>query len=119
MSRSITIKWHLDDVQAVRPDLTDKQAREVFELVRNRYDADVGVTWDVIRVRADELFPENKKSWVVVTRYGRTNEKIVAECATYDDAWTAYHELFSAQERAELDVDIVKRLPNGDLTTEY
>lgn len=59
------------------------------------------------------------KPWLVVQNAGYTNEKIVHEAATYDDAWCAYQELYSWQEREELHVDIMKRLPDGTLTTEF
>lgn len=59
------------------------------------------------------------KPWVVVEHAGYTTEEIVCECDTYDNAWTAMHERYTDFEREELDVDIMKRLPDGDLTTEY
>lgn len=61
----------------------------------------------------------SQKDWVVVVNAGCVGERIVCECATYDDAWTAYHEQFTDDaEREELGADIMKRGPDG-LTTEY
>lgn len=59
------------------------------------------------------------KPWVIVTHAGLTTERIVHEAKTYDDAWTAIHELYSDWEREELHVDIMRRLDDGTLTTEY
>ena len=50
--------WHIEDVQSVRADLDDDQAHEVLEAVADNFDANVGITWDVLEFWADELFPE-------------------------------------------------------------
>jgi hypothetical protein len=52
--------WHIDDVRAIRPDLSDGQCREVLEQADHRHDAEIGINWDVLRIWADELFPEYK-----------------------------------------------------------
>jgi len=58
--------------------------------------------------------------WVVVIYAGEDRQEVVCECRTYDDAWTAYHEQFTNDdERDELGADIMKRLDDGSLTTEY
>jgi hypothetical protein len=56
----ITIKWHFSDVQEMRPDLTDDQAREVLWRVRDIHDANEGVNWCVIECVASEMFPEEE-----------------------------------------------------------
>lgn len=48
MKNTITISWHILDVQNVRPDLTDAQARDVLEALERNHDASIGVNWDVI-----------------------------------------------------------------------
>lgn len=53
----IAIKWSIEDVQEVRPDLTEAQCREVLARVRDRHDATIGVTWDVLSTVADDLCP--------------------------------------------------------------
>jgi len=53
--------WHIEDVQSVRADLDDDQAHEVLEAVADNFDANVGITWDVLEFWADELFPEGGK----------------------------------------------------------
>lgn len=52
----IEIIWSIDDVKHVRPDLTDKQCREVLEKVDHYHDPDVGVSWYTLEYWADELF---------------------------------------------------------------
>jgi phage pi2 protein 07 len=54
----ITDWWHISDVQAERPDLTDEQAREVLEMVARRRDAEIGINWQFIHDIADALFDE-------------------------------------------------------------
>jgi len=54
----ITVKWHVDDVLSVRPDLTKEQAREVLYEIDHNHDACVGINWDVIDITASKMFPE-------------------------------------------------------------
>lgn len=56
-----------------------------------------------------------KKQWGVALRYGCVSEKIVFESDLFDDAETAYYELYTESERSELGVAIVKRLPDGEI----
>jgi hypothetical protein len=53
----ITLKWYVEDVHRVRPDLDDRQAREVLRYIRDNHSADVGVNWYVIECAASDLFP--------------------------------------------------------------
>jgi hypothetical protein len=55
---SITITWHIDDVAKVRPDLTKAQCREVLARAKDTHDADIGITWQVLEIHADDLFPQ-------------------------------------------------------------
>ncbi len=57
---TIEISWHIDDVQEIRPDLTDAQAREVLDQAERRHDASIGITWDVLAIHADDLFPQEQ-----------------------------------------------------------
>ena len=50
--------WHAEDVQALRPDLTFEQSMEVLERCMDRHDAEIGINWNVIRIHADDLFPD-------------------------------------------------------------
>ncbi len=54
---SIEISWHIDDVKEVRPDLSEAQARDVLDQAKRRHDASIGITWDVLAIHADDLFP--------------------------------------------------------------
>ncbi len=53
----IAILWHIDDVLAVRPDLTAEQAYEVLEACADDHDANLGLTWYTLETCADQLFP--------------------------------------------------------------
>jgi len=53
----ITFSWCIEDVQHVRPDLTDQQARKVLDRCERRHDASIGMNWDVISVHAADMFP--------------------------------------------------------------
>ena len=60
------------------------------------------------------------KPWAVFERAGYNNEHLVSEWLTYDDAWCAYQELYTPEERDELHVDIMRwDDEQGDWTTEY
>jgi hypothetical protein len=52
----IAIGWAIEDVQSVRPDLNDDQARQVLQAVERNHDATIGINWDVIGCHADMLF---------------------------------------------------------------
>lgn len=54
----ILIKWNIDDVKELRPDLTDQECREVLHKVEHYYDADIGISYFTINYWADELFGE-------------------------------------------------------------
>ena len=56
-SNSITLRWHIRDVQSERADLTDVQAFQVLKTVEKKFDANIGVNWNIIRFWADQLFP--------------------------------------------------------------
>lgn len=44
------------DVLTLRPDLSDDEAEEVVQVADERFDASVGMSWDVLQVHADQLF---------------------------------------------------------------
>ncbi len=56
--RQIAIIWDIEDVNEVRPDLTEQQAFEVLENVKRHHDATIGINWDTLQCVADELFGE-------------------------------------------------------------
>ena len=57
MKDYITIEWHVDDVLAMRPSLSDEQARKVLHEAKRRHDAEVGINWDVLMTHAYIMFP--------------------------------------------------------------
>jgi hypothetical protein len=54
--RQIAAIWSIEDVQEVRPDLTEEQCWEVLQHVRHDHDATIGINWDVLSCHADMLF---------------------------------------------------------------
>lgn len=57
LTRKISITWYIDDVLAVRPDLTKSQASDVLQYLKDNHDATMGINWDVIDTVIDILFP--------------------------------------------------------------
>jgi hypothetical protein len=57
-TKQISIKWHIDDVLSVRPNLTKLQASHVLEHLKQKHDANIGINWEVIEIVSDFLFPE-------------------------------------------------------------
>lgn len=53
---SISVIWHIEDVQSVRPALTAAEAYEVLTLAEQNHDANIGINWDVLREIADILY---------------------------------------------------------------
>jgi hypothetical protein len=58
LTKQISIKWHIDDVQSVRPNLTQLQASQVLENLKRKHDANIGINWEVIEIVSDILFPK-------------------------------------------------------------
>jgi hypothetical protein len=56
--RMIAAIWCIEDVQTVRPDLTDDNAWEVLQAVDAKKDAGLGITWITIEFFAHGLFPK-------------------------------------------------------------
>ena len=60
LSFRMTCPFSRDPVQEVRPDLTKSQCIEVLNQCQNRHDAEIGINLEVIRIHADDLFPEEQ-----------------------------------------------------------
>ena len=58
-TETLIIKWNVEDVQSVRPDLSNEQANDVLYVLAENFDANIGVDWDVIMMAAEQLFPED------------------------------------------------------------
>lgn len=59
----IASAWSVEDVQEIRPDLTDEQAWQVLQRVERKHDASIGINWDTLEWYAGEMFgaaPETK-----------------------------------------------------------
>ena len=56
--RQVAVIWSTDDVQDVRPDLSEDQAWQVLRQCRRAHDCEVGFTWLLIETMADDLFPK-------------------------------------------------------------
>jgi hypothetical protein len=54
--QEISISWSTEDVQSVRPDLSDDQAWQVLQAVEHDHDANIGVNWNVLECHAKWLF---------------------------------------------------------------
>ena len=54
----IAIIWDIEDVQSLRPELTDEQAWQVLENAARHHDAGIGINWEVLEATAECLFPE-------------------------------------------------------------
>ena len=60
------------------------------------------------------------EKWAVVEQASFTNERVVSTWSTYDDAYCSCIEQYTAWERDELNVDIMKwDDKEQDWTTEY
>ena len=44
----IAITWSYEDVQSEDPTLTDDEARQVLQLMKDGHDATIGINWDTI-----------------------------------------------------------------------
>lgn len=56
--RMIAIFWMIEDVQSIRPDLSDDQAWEVLQLAKRFHDAEVGINWESLNCAANCLYTE-------------------------------------------------------------
>ena len=55
---TIDVRWSIEDVQGVRPELSDEQAIQVLLKAKRMHDPSVGINWDVLRVHANMLYPQ-------------------------------------------------------------
>ena len=59
--RQIAIIWSLEDVQEIRPDLSDDECMEVLGFAEKKHDASIGINWDTLEIWADYLYPRNRE----------------------------------------------------------
>jgi hypothetical protein len=53
--RQIAVIWSIEDVQEMRPDLTEDQCWEVLQATERRQDAEIGINWEVLSCHADAI----------------------------------------------------------------
>lgn len=56
----ISISWHFTDVQEIDDTLTNDEARQVLQLIKNGHDATIGINWETIGTWID-YFKANQK----------------------------------------------------------
>jgi hypothetical protein len=54
----ITITWDVKDVMQICPSLSRSESESVLQFVEDNHDGNEGVTWNVIKSAARELFPD-------------------------------------------------------------
>lgn len=54
--KQVAAVWSVEDVQQLRPDLTDDQAWTVLRDVDRRHDAELGINWTTLEIIAEDLF---------------------------------------------------------------
>jgi len=60
--KKIAVIWSIEDVQGIRPGLTDEQAFEVLKQAGRKHDAAWGICWATLETIADDMFPEPDES---------------------------------------------------------
>ena len=57
---TIEISWHIDDVKGQDESLTDQEAREILQMLKDQHDATLGINWDVIDCVID-MYKQDKE----------------------------------------------------------
>ena len=60
--KQIAIVWSVEDVQEVRPDLSDEQAWQVLQFVERKHDAEMGINWLTLECASECLFGPNHET---------------------------------------------------------
>jgi hypothetical protein len=55
--RQVAVIWSIEDVNQVRPDLSDDQAWQVLQEAERLHDCELGFNWLLLETVADDLFP--------------------------------------------------------------
>lgn len=61
-TKQIASIWGIEDVQSIRPDLSDDQAWEVLQTASREEDATIGINWDILEFHAEALFGEQPQT---------------------------------------------------------
>jgi hypothetical protein len=54
--REIAVIWCVEDVQQIRPDLTEDQCWEVLQDADRHHNAEFGISWSTLEDVAEQLF---------------------------------------------------------------
>lgn len=113
--------WHIEDVQQVRPDLTNQQAWAVLQACREDLDSNIGIHWNVIRIHAAMLFPDSVRDprETITSRYEVQTQMLTA----WENCWTGDDEnpvTFDTRDEASAAIadhinDCLDAVRNGDL----
>lgn len=57
--RQVAVIWSMQDVQSIRPDLTDDQAWGVLQRCRLVHDCETGFNWLFIEAVAGGMYPQS------------------------------------------------------------
>jgi len=60
--RQIAAVWSVEDVLAVRDDLTEDQAWSVLRYVERAHDANLGISWETLQSAAQCLFGDQPRT---------------------------------------------------------
>jgi hypothetical protein len=52
-SEQIAVVWSVEDVQGLDESISDSEAMEILEDIKNHHDAEVGINWDVLQQYVD------------------------------------------------------------------
>ena len=52
----MSVWWHVEDVQEVRPDLTTEQCCEVLRVAKQHHDSNGGSSWETIEAVARNIY---------------------------------------------------------------
>ena len=58
--RRVALIWCIEDVEALRSDLTTDECWQVLQRAERKHDTRVGLTWHTLQDIADDLFPSDK-----------------------------------------------------------
>lgn len=82
----ISIKWSIEDVLSIAPELSSKQASDVLQIAKRNHDAQVGINWDVLECIAKEVFVSSLVERKVQSETSKLTldrwKKVVRHCVT-------------------------------------
>lgn len=91
-----------DDVLTLRPDLTYEEAEEVVRIADQRFDASVGVNWDVLQTHADMSYARRAvQGRLVDMRTHQTLSPVVIDYSSGELYWGTVDELQDFRVRRE------------------